>query len=253
MYLVSYINRWLPVVNRRNCCRLFAATVFVIVFLKDVPAQQKKENNKTTQKATATLKIKSIQDSVQYALGVYMAEYLIRGGFNILNLDYFLSGLNDRYRNNPRKIKDSLVYPLIANYQTHFQNRKSKALEKEMFELLKDKAGVGKLPSGVQYTIIKPGKGAKPNESDSVLIHFKGTLPDGKVFENTFASNTPVLTTPTTVIPGLNEVLQLMPVGSTWQAFIPASLAYGEKGNNQIPPNSALMILVEMIEIRIKK
>lgn len=192
-------------------------------------------------------------DSVQYALGVYMGEYLVRGGFITLNLDQFLSGLNDRYRNNPRKISDSLIYPLIADYQTNFQNQKSRALEKEMFELLKDKQGVGKLPSGVQYTVIKPSKGPKPEETDSVLIHFKGTLPDGKVFENTFATNEPVLTTPATVIPGLNEVLQLMPVGATWQAFIPAALAYGEKGNNRIPPNSALMILVELIEIKNKK
>jgi len=256
MHLASYGNLCLRFANRRNYCGIFAATVFLIVLLNDAFAQQKKQKNdrdKTAQRAAAGLKIKNTQDSVQYALGVYMAEYLIRGGFNMLNLDYFLSGLNDRYKNNPRLIKDSLVYPLIANYQANFQNQKSKALEREMFELLKDKPGVGKLPSGVQYTIIKPGKGPKPNETDSVLIHFKGTLPDGKVFENTFASHTPVLTTPATVIPGLNEVLQLMPVGSTWQAFIPASLAYGEKGNNQIPPNSALMILVEMIEIRNKK
>lgn len=203
--------------------------------------------------AKSVVKLKNQEDSVQYALGVYMAEYLVSGGFLSLNLDYFLSGLNDRYKNVPRKIKDSLVYPLISNYQTNFQLQKSKALEKELFELIKDKPGIGKLPSGVQYTIINPSKGPKPNETDSVIIHYKGTLPNGREFENTFVSNLPVKTTPATLIPGLNEVLQLMPVGSRWQVFIPASLAYGEKGNNQIPPNSALLILVELLEISGKK
>lgn len=256
MYSTKYRNHYISFVNKRNYYKIVVATLFLIVFLSEAPAQQKKQENdrnKTTQKTTAELKIKNIQDSVQYALGIYMAEYLIRGGFNILNLDYFLAGLNDRYKNTPRKISDSLIYPLIADYQTNFQNQKSRALEKEMFELLKDKQGVGKLPSGVQYTVIKPSKGPKPEETDSVLIHFKGTLPDGKVFENTFATHTPVLTTPAMVIPGLNEVLQLMPAGATWQAFIPAALAYGEKGNNRIPPNSALMILVELVEIKKKK
>lgn len=222
-------------------------------FLGEKIYAQKPVAKTATRQTALPLQLRNAADSVQYALGVYMGEYLVRGGFTTLNLDYFLSGLNDRYKNNPRLIKDSLIYPLIADYQTNFQLQKSKALEKELFELLKDKPGVGKLPSGVQYTIINPGKGPKPDEKDSVLIHFKGTLPDGRVFENTFVTNQPVKTTPATLIPGLNEILQLMPVGSRWQAFIPASLAYGEKGNNQIPPNSALLILVELTEILGKK
>jgi FKBP-type peptidyl-prolyl cis-trans isomerase len=252
MYLFSYISPYLFLIHRVNCCRIFGATIFSIIFSSATLAQTKNNKNQAVQKAP-DVNIKNVQDSVQYALGVYMAEYLLRGGFTTLDLNYFLAGLNDRYKNNPRKISDSLVYSLIADYQTNFQLQKSKALEKELFELLKDKPGVGKLPSGVQYTIINPSKGPKPNETDSVLIHYKGTLPDGRVFENTFVSNQPVKTTPGTLIPGLNEVLQLMPVGSRWQVFIPASLAYGEKGNNQIPPNSALLILVELIQILGKK
>ncbi|MBI2283636.1 MAG: FKBP-type peptidyl-prolyl cis-trans isomerase [Bacteroidetes bacterium] len=228
-------------------------TISTILFFSFVFSGYAQKSPVTKKIVTTSPRLKNYEDSVQYALGVYMGEYLVKGGFMTLKLDQFLSGLNDRYKNTPRKIGDSLIYPLIADYQANFQNQKTKALEKEMFELLKDRQGVGKLPSGVQYTIIKSSKGPKPEETDSVLIHFKGTLPDGKVFENTFAANEPVLTTPATVIPGLNEVLQLMPVGAIWQAFIPAALAYGEKGNNRIPPNSALMILVELIEIKHKR
>eukprot|EP01136_Pigoraptor_vietnamica_P040002 Opistho-1_new@11431 len=112
-----------------------------------VKADAQKPVTKTASRQTSlSLQLKNAADSVQYALGVYMADYLVKGGFITLNLDYFLSGLNDRYKNNPRLINDSLVYPLIANYQTNFQLQKSVALEKELFELLKDKPGVGKLP-----------------------------------------------------------------------------------------------------------
>lgn len=225
--------------------------VWLVVFPAGICLAQKNTAKTATRPDLAQLK--TYEDSLQYAVGVYMGEYLVRGGFNTLKLDYFLAGLNDRYKNNTRLIKDSLVYPMIASYQANFQLQKSKALEKELFELLKDKPGIGKLPSGVQYTIIQPSKGPKPDEADSVLIHYKGTLPDGRVFENTFVSNLPVRTTPGTLIPGLSEALQLMSVGSRWQVFIPASLAYGEKGNNQIPPNSALLILVELLRILPRK
>jgi FKBP-type peptidyl-prolyl cis-trans isomerase FklB len=228
-------------------------SIIVIVFLC-VSASLLAQNNQPKSDSQARVNpIRSTEDSVQYALGIYMAEYLLRGGFTSLNLNFFLSGLNDRYKNAPRLLPDSLIYPLIAAYQNNAQTKRAKDLEKELFELIKDKPGIGKLPSGVQYTIIQPSKGPKPQETDTVLIHYKGTLPDGRVFENTFVSNTPVITTPATLIPGLNEVLQLMAVGSRWQVFIPASMAYAEKGNNQIPPNSALLILVELLEIRGKK
>lgn len=221
--------------------------LWLLVFQAGVCFSQKSPAKTTNRQDN--IQLKTYEDSLQYAVGVYMGEYLVRGGFNTLKLDYFLAGLNDRYKNTPRLLKDSLIYPMIAAYQTNAQLQKSKALEKELFEFIKDKPGIGKLPSGVQYTIINPSKGPKPNETDSVLIHYKGTLPDGRVFENTFVSNQPVKTTPGTLIPGLSEVLQLMPLGSRWQVFIPASLAYGEKGNNQIPPNSALLILVELLQI----
>ena len=183
-----------------------------------------------------------------------MGKYMIAGGFQAVNLDYFLPGLNDAFQNKPRLINDSVAYALISNYQTEAQKQIGKELEAQLFNVLKDRPGLGKMPSGVQYTIIKPGaKGAKPLETDSVVINYKGTLPNGIVFQNTYLSNTPVSTTPGTLIPGLNEVLQLMTTGATWQVFIPASQAYGEKGNGNIPPNSAVMITVELVEIRNKK
>ena len=199
------------------------------------------------------IKLKSAQDSLQYALGVYMGNYMFRGGFTSINLDFFLSGVNDVFKSNPKLIPDSIVLPMINNYQSATQKQRGKFLEEQLFSALKDKSGMGKLPSGVQYSIIKPGKGSRPLDSDTIIIRIKGTLPDGTVFQNTFLQNTPDTTTPDQLIPGLSEALQLMQPGATWLVFIPSSLAYGDKGTSIIPPNSALLITVELVEIKGKK
>ena len=88
----------------------------------------------------------------------------------------------------------------------------------------------------------------RPQAADSVLINVKGFLPDGKVFEDTYAKKTPLRGTPATFIPGLNEALQIMPVGSTWRVIIPSALGYGANGvAGLIPANSALIFEVELV------
>lgn len=220
----------------------FSATLFATV------ASAQKTTPKTTSDPVANLKTK--QDSIQYALGVYMGNYLIRGGFSTLNLDLFLIGLNDVYKKKPTKINDSAAYAMLAGYQDEYAVRRNKFLEEQLFEVLKSKPGVGKLPSGVQFLVINPGKGPKPQETDTVVIHYKGTLATGEVFENTFTANASIRTTPGSLIPGLNEILQLMPLGATYEAFIPSNLGYGAKGNGRIPPNSALLVTVELVSIK---
>ncbi len=197
------------------------------------------------------LTLKNKADSFQYALGAYIGHYMITGGFESVNLNYFLPALNDAYSNNPKLIPDSISFAIIANYVAETEKVKGKILEKQLFDVLKDKPGIGKLPSGVQYSIIKPGgKGPKPLETDTVQIYFKETLPDGRVFENSFLKNTPVTVVPAGVIPGLKEILLLMTVGDTWEIFIPSALAYGDKGNANIPSNSALIITLEVLNIK---
>jgi FKBP-type peptidyl-prolyl cis-trans isomerase FklB len=198
------------------------------------------------------LHLKNYKDSVQYALGVYIGQFLINGDFTTVDLDLFVAGIQDIFQKRPRLINDSLISPLVSAYQEKARQERGKELEAQLFSALKDQPNVGKLPSGVQYSVLKTGKGPRPLETDSITIHFKGTLPDGRVFENTFLSNNPVRTTPGSLIPGLNEVLQLMQTGSTWLVIIPAAMAYGEKGNGAIPPNSAVLITVELLSVRDK-
>lgn len=232
--------------------KLLKHAIILIALLFSVNLFAQKPASKPA--ASSTVKLKTYTDSIQYALGAYMGRFMTLGGFGSVNLDYFLPGLDDALKNKPKLINDSISYALISTYQLEAEKQKGKKLEKALFEALKDRPGIGKLPSGVQYTIIKSGpKGAKPLETDSIHIHFKGTLPDGTVFENTFIKNTPIIATPATLIPGLNEIVQLMTIGDTWEVFIPSALAYGEKGNGVIPANSALLITIELLQIRSKK
>lgn len=199
-------------------------------------------------KDTAVLKTKN--DSLQYALGVYMGNYLINGGFSEIDLELFVMGLAEKYRGNRRPISDSAAYRIISKYQEETSERRHRFLEEQLFETLKTKKDVGRLPSGVQFLVVKPGTGPKPQETDTVVVHYKGTLPNGDVFENTFLANTPITTTPSNLVGGLREVVQLMPVGSTYEVFIPSALAYGPKGNGRIPPNSALIVTIELVRIK---
>ena len=118
----------------------------------------------------------------------------------------------------------------------------------------KGKEGVVALPSGMQYKILTEGTGPKPTASDTVVCNYRGTLIDGKEFDSSFKRKEPAKFPVSGVIKGWTEALQLMPVGSKWQLFIPPNLAYGEQGvGADIQPNSTLIFEVELLSIEPKK
>ena len=124
---------------------------------------------------------------------------------------------------------------------------KNKAESDKFLEENKKKEGVVTTPSGLQYKIIKAGDGPKPKPSDTVSVSYRGTLVNGTEFDK---SKEPVSFQVEGVIPGWVEALQLMPVGSKWQLFIPPTLAYGEQAPPMIGPNQALIFEVELLEIK---
>ncbi len=119
----------------------------------------------------------------------------------------------------------------------------------------KRKEGVVTLPSGLQYKVLTAGTGPKPTASDSVVCNYRGTLINGTEFDSSYKRGQPATFGVGQVIKGWTEALQLMPVGSKWQLFIPSSLAYGEQGagGGQIGPNSTLIFEVELLSIVDKK
>jgi FKBP-type peptidyl-prolyl cis-trans isomerase len=149
----------------------------------------------------------------------------------------------------------------MTAYQTEAQQKQSQAIktlteknQKEGEAFLaenKTKEGVMPLSSGLQYKILKQGAGDKPQDTDSVEIHARGTLLNGTEFDNSYKKNQPITFQVNTIIPGVREALKLMTVGSKWQLFIPAGLAYGEKGfGRDIEPNSTLIFEIELLAIK---
>ena len=117
----------------------------------------------------------------------------------------------------------------------------------------KTKEGVVTLPSGLQYKILKEGTGPKPTTADTVVCNYRGTLLDGTEFDSSYKRGEPATFGVGAVIKGWTEALQLMPVGSKWQLFIPSDLAYGERSpGGPIGPNSLLIFEIDLLSIQDK-
>lgn len=198
---------------------------------------------------SVTLKLTNPNDSLQYTLGAYLGQWIINNGFTVTNPALFTQGIDDVLLNKNLLVPASQVAVRLDSYQKRLISARSSRQEQLLFQNVRSQSGVGALPSGVNYVVMKSGTGMRPQAADSVLIHVKGFLPDGKLFEDTYAKKTALRGTPTTFIPGLSEALQIMPVGSTWRVFIPSALAYAETGvYGLVPPYSAVIFEVELIK-----
>ncbi len=125
-----------------------------------------------------------------------------------------------------------------------------KSADELFLEKNKDKPGVITLPDGLQYQILTEGKGESPKDSDTVIVDYSGTLIDGTEFDSSYKRGRPAVFPVNAVIPGWTEALKLMKVGSTWNLYIPASLAYGAQGAPPaVGPNQTLIFKVHLISI----
>lgn len=213
-------------------------------------------SQKQPAKPAATLppvKLATAADTMQYTLGAFMGLWINSNGFVITNPSLFIRGIDDIFQNRPRVFPDSIIGQRIAAYQEAAQKGRALVQEQQLFASLKDKPGVGMFPNGVRYIILKTGKGDRPAETDSILVNLVAKLADGTVVEDTYQTKRPFATRPAGFFAGLSEALQMMTAGSKWQLFVPSVLAYGDKGTTLIPPNSALVIEVELLEVKSQK
>lgn len=200
------------------------------------------------------VKLLTRADTIQYSLGAYIGQWFVKNGFNINNRVLFQRGMDDVIQSKKLAVNDTIIAPIVASYQISLQNARSRALEEQLFASLKSRPGVGVLPDGVHYIVIKSGSGIRPSAKDSVIINAIGIFPDGTVFEDTYQKKQAITTLTSNLIPGLAEAVQLMPEGSTWRIFIPSMLAYGPAGlPNRIPPNMALVFDVNLMQVKTTK
>jgi FKBP-type peptidyl-prolyl cis-trans isomerase len=187
-----------------------------------------------------------------YAFGVALGSDFKQAGLSF-DYDALLQGLRDSLEGRETRISLEDAIPLIQAALQDGMTRLAGENRQRGAEFLAEnaqKAGVLATPSGLQYEIVSEGTGPKPQSSDTVSVHYEGTLLNGDVFDSSYARNEPTEFALDSVIPGWTEGIQLMSVGGTYRFFIPSGLAYGEQGyGNIIPSNSTLIFKVELLEI----
>ena len=192
-------------------------------------------------------------DKVSYSLGLSIASNLISSGVTTINAEAFIDGLNVVFSGKMPEIMPDEANNILQDYFDKLQQAQGKEAKAEGEKFLaenKKKEGVVALPSGLQYKILTAGNGPKPKASDTVKCHYEGRLINGTVFDSSIRRNEPAEFPVSGVIAGWVEALQLMPVGSKWQLYIPSELAYGTHGAGQsIGPNQTLIFDVELLAI----
>lgn len=203
---------------------------------------------------------KDQKEKLSYALGVSLGGNLKRESVDV-DLGMFEQGFKDGLAGGKSLMTPEEVRATITQMQSELRARQEERAklaagtnlkEGEAFlEANKSKPGVVTLPSGLQYKILVEGTGPKPRAIDTVVCNYRGTLIDGTEFDSSYKRGEPAKFPVGGVIKGWTEALQLMPVGSKWQLFIPAGLAYGERSPSpDIGPNSTLIFEVELISIQ---
>lgn len=226
-----------------------------------------------TAKTAAPLALKTDKDKQSYAIGINVGKGL---GQNLkqngLEIDpaILTRAIKDVLAGEKQSMTDQEAQETLKTLQTEMRARQEelrKEQEAKMKELgevnkkagdeflaaNKTKEGVTTLPDGLQYKILQEGTGPKPSASDAVTVNYRGTLVNGTEFDSSYKRNQPATFNVSGIIKGWTEALQLMPVGSKWQLFIPSDLAYGPSGRPPvIEPNSTLVFEVELLSIQPK-
>lgn len=202
----------------------------------------------------AQAQFKNEPQKVSYALGLDIARNVQGANIDSLDVEMMIEGLRDAMKGNPTKMTADETQQVISTYLGRKNQEKGALLQKKGQEFLAANAkrkGVITLPSGLQYEVIREGKGKKPTVSDQVTTHYTGTTIGGKVFDSSVQRNEPATFPVSGVIKGWTEALQLMPAGSKWKLYIPYNLAYGEQGvSEDIGPYETLIFELELLEVK---
>ena len=191
-------------------------------------------------------------EKVSYSIGINVATSIKSEGLDSINSFYISKGFQDVFENKDLAINIEESNKIIGEYFNKKQDAKNQrlAIDSKIFlEQNKQKDGVMTTESGLQYLILSEGRGNNPTLNDNVTVHYHGTLIDGTIFDSSVDRKQPATFPLNGVIPGWQEALQMMSVGSKWKIFIPSELAYGESGAGAIGPNSTLIFEVELLSI----
>jgi FKBP-type peptidyl-prolyl cis-trans isomerase FklB len=204
--------------------------------------------------------LNTAKDKLSYAIGLNIGRSLQKDDIGV-DPEIVAQGFKDALSGGKTLLTDDEAKAAIVALQADLRKKQDETMKaageankKQGDAFLaanKAKEGVVTLPSGLQYKIVTPGTGPKPAATDTVVCNYRGTLIDGTEFDSSYKRGQPATFPVGQVIPGWTEALQLMPVGSKWQLFIPPDLAYGERSPSPvIGVNSTLIFDIELLSIQ---
>lgn len=215
-------------------------------------------NKEKTKPVSEEIVLDSLEKKVSYAIGLNVAQGVNSKEFGFDTAAFTQAVEDFRADTDPRLSQDE-IQAVMQTFQTTqreimAEKRKQEGAKglsegKIFLEAKAQEEGVVTTESGLMYKIITAGQGEKPAATDTVKAHYKGSLIDGTEFDSSYRRGEPATFGVSNLIPGWVEALQLMPAGSKWELYIPGELAYGEQGNQAIPPNSTLIFELELLEI----
>jgi len=215
----------------------------------------------------ADVELKTDKDKISYAIGMDIGKNITNRQVEI-NPDALAAGLKSILSGAKPQLSEEQVKEAMTSLQTMMQSKMAERMKSQQAEQKevgdknkkegeaflaenKKKEGVKTTASGLQYKVMNPGNGPKPTSNDTVIVHYRGTLLNGKEFDSSYQGGEPREFPVTGVIKGWTEALLLMPVGAKYQLYIPSELAYGERGaGRDIGPSSVLQFDVELVGIK---
>jgi FKBP-type peptidyl-prolyl cis-trans isomerase len=195
---------------------------------------------------------------ISYAIGCDLGRRFKQDGIE-MDAKAFVAGMTDAMAGMPQ-MTDEQMTATLQQFQQNMKKRANdrkgkdaetnKAAAKTFLDQNAKRADVVVLPSGLQYEVVVAGGGPKPQATDTVSVHYRGTLLNGSEFDSSYGRGQPAQFSVNGVIKGWTEALQLMAVGAKWKLYIPPELGYGERGaGRDIGPNATLVFEVELLSI----
>lgn len=230
--------------------RIFSGVIFFLI----LPVSIMQGCHRADKRASV---LSTHRDTIDYCVGIILGSNLRRDGFDTINTQLVSRGITDYIEQKKLLIPKEEAKKILMEYRGKDLKRRllrkfedNKRAGEKFLEENSRQPGVVTLPSGLQYKIIREGKGPKPGPKDLVKVHYRGSLVDGTVFEEHMTGE-PIPFFVDRVIQGWKEALQMMPEGSHWKIFVPYTLGYGTEYSpaSSIPPYSTLIFDLELVEV----
>lgn len=213
-----------------------------------------------TNTATTVTSLNTEMEKLSYSIGADLGKNFKKQGIDI-SPAAMAKGLEDGMSGAKLQLTEEQMKEVLNTFQKDLMAKRNAEMNKKSEENKtkgetflnqnKTKEGVVTLPSGLQYKILQKGTGETPKKDDTVTVEYTGTLIDGQVFDTTEKTGKPATFKVSQVIPGWTEALQLMPVGSTWEVYVPSNLAYGPRAvGGPIGPNETLVFKIHLISVK---